>query len=44
MRIAALAERLGDKAQAVAWLERAAAAVPDDRAIAARLASVRPRS
>lgn len=39
LRVAALSERLGDRTAALAWLERAAAAAPDDRAIAARLAA-----
>jgi tetratricopeptide (TPR) repeat protein len=36
-RIAALALRLGERAQALAWLARAQTAMPDDRTIAARI-------
>ncbi len=41
LRVAALSERLGDRTATLAWLERAAAAAPDDRAIAARLAALK---
>jgi hypothetical protein len=40
-RIAALSQRLGDRPTAVTWLERALAAAPDDRALAARLAELK---
>ncbi len=41
LRVASLSERLGDRSVALVWLERAATASPDDKAIAARLAALR---